>query len=138
MTRGMVATRDIDFGNEGKMFCVDKSRKICGYDRKHIIFIISTGSPCPEEAIDNALNRVVSDTPAVGLADACVRSRWFYIPFYGQKWYFAEGYPIFEIPVKTAPTASSVKEAPAAEQQDHNIKQGTSKKSENDLSDLPF
>lgn len=66
--------------------------RVEGEDLSHIITFIPMGSPYINEAIDNAIEQ----TPGcVGLVDAVVYFKWFYIPLiYGQFRYVVEGTPI--------------------------------------------
>ena len=108
VTDGMIATRSLDFD---KAHRVDYSRKVCAYDRTHILCIIPTGQPSPQEAVDLAIDEIKSKDIVVGLASAVVRRRWFYIPYiYGQMWYSAEGYPIYEIEKPKAEPKKPAKE----------------------------
>lgn len=142
MTTGMVSTRDIEFGKPGKSYRIDATRKVCGYDRKHMICIIPTGVPSPEEAIDKALDCVYGAYPVVGLAYAQVRTQWFYIPYiYGQQWYSAEGYPIYEIARKSEPVASEVKgpvKQTSESEQSRAHEKNREKIPADGLDDLPF
>ena len=59
-----------------------------GEDKKHV-----TGIPDMKEAIDNAIEK--NGPNCVGLANATLERKWFYIPFiYGQESFVAEGDPI--------------------------------------------
>lgn len=142
VTNGMVSTRDIELNSHEKDYRVDYSIKICGYDRKHIICVFPTGIPNPQEAIDNALDQAYCDYPVVGLASAQVRKCWFYVPYiYGQDWYSAEGYPIYEVAKKLKTTAPVATENPAMtkRQEPEPPKPDHGKKNTDDeLKDLPF
>lgn len=108
VTNGMVFTRSVELGNPTKTYRVDYSRKVCDYNRKHIIYIFPTGWPSPEEAIDDAIDNSNGQS-VVGLANAQLRWRWFYIPpiipflAYGQIWYSVHGYPVYEVDRKSEP-----------------------------------
>ena len=112
ITNGVASTRDIEFERHDKGYRVDYTREIRGYDRAHIVWLIPLGgSISPEAAIDKALDKVTGQVP-VGLASARVRCRWFYVPFvYGQTWYSAEGYPIYETTKGDATLPSTDKKA---------------------------
>ena len=66
--------------------------RVEGEDLSHIIIFIPMGVPFIKEAIDKA----IEETPGcIGLADAVLYLKWFYIPFiYGQFRYVLEGTPI--------------------------------------------
>lgn len=64
-----------------------------GEDKKHIIVFFPTGIPDMKEAIDNAIEK--NGPNCVGLSNATLERKWFYIPFiYGQESFVAEGDPI--------------------------------------------
>ena len=61
--------------------------------KKHVIIFFPTGIPDMKEAIDNAIEK--NGPNCVGLANATLERKWFYIPFiYGQESFVAEGDPI--------------------------------------------
>ena len=145
VTDGVISTRGIEFGSPDKTYRIDYSRRICGYDRRHIVFVIPLGGPPSlDEAVDAALDKVQGQF-AVGLASAQVRSRWFYIPYvYGQSWYSAEGYPIYETQRKIMPVPQAVSEKSAGSMnapQKQNVKTQKPTKEEgakDGLDDFPF
>ncbi|MCC8148516.1 hypothetical protein [Akkermansia sp.] len=64
-----------------------------GEDKKHIVLFFPTGFPNVKEAIDNAIEK--NGPNCVGLTNATLEEKWFYIPFiYGQISFVAEGDPI--------------------------------------------
>ena len=149
VTDGTVSTRDIDFGNQDKVYYIDYSRRIRGTDRQHIIsFITFNNNPRAEGAIDNAIDSDVSfgsaeDRRYVGLVSAKVRYCWFYIPYvYGQAWYSAEGYPICEITRKPTRELSVTSEIPTeVRMKNHDseqIKPPPAKESKGGFDDFPF
>lgn len=66
-----------------------QSKRVSGWDTKHIIIIIPTGIPDAKEAID----RAIESTPGgVALIDGVIEHHFWYIPWiYGQDSYVAEG-----------------------------------------------
>ena len=145
VTDGMVSTRDIEFGNPNKTYRIDRSRKICAYDRTHVVLVHPFGGPSADEAIDNALDDVNNGQSVVGISDSHIKWRWFFIPIltwiigYGQTWYSVEGYPIYEITKKAEAKAPVAIERPIAT----SIKpveqpKPVQKKPPDDFRDLPF
>ena len=145
VTNGMVSTRNIEFGDSCKTYYIDRSHKVCAYDRTHIILVHPFGGPNADDAINKALDDVQGDRPVIGLSDAHVKWRWFFIPIlawivgYGQTWYSVEGYPIYELAEKPKAKASAAIERPITTNiKDVKEPKPLQEEQADDFRDLPF
>lgn len=90
----MLSTRNIDI-NAPDGHRVDKTRRVKGVDRAHIIVLVPTGQPNMKEATDRAIDDGGYNCEA--LSDATIRSGWWYVPYiYGQGQIQVEGFPVIK------------------------------------------
>lgn len=81
----VMSTKNVDINAN----YVKVERNIKGKDMKPIIIVFQTGIPNIEEAIDDALNKVVDGAV---MTDVSLKYRWFYIPYiYGEMTYEVVG-----------------------------------------------